>query len=770
MSALAALLLLAAIPVASDVVDEASKAPTAAGTGTLRRFALLAGANDGGAGRVKLRYAVSDAREVGQVLVELGGVDPRDRVVLAEPSRAQLLAAFEALRGSLDAGRAGAARVEVVVYYSGHADEDGLLLGGERVAYPELRAAIDGLPADVRIAVVDSCASGVLTRGKGGTWRPPFVVDASAAVRGHAFLTSSSADEAAQESDKVGGSFFTHYLVSGLRGAADVTRDGRVTLNEAYHFAFNETLARTEKTSSGPQHPGFDIQLAGTGDLVMTDLRATRAALRLGEDVEGRIFVRGVGGRLAAELHKGAGQALELGLEPGAYELVVDRDGARSGARVSVAEGAPTLVTAAALVPLGGLEVAVARGGPALDDGVPPAGVVPPAPTGPLSSRIAALENDLGAGLAKLGADLGADGRDLLAGLRPEEHPVPARDDSMPGVDAPLVLGLFASDVARHDGLQVALFAARTTGDSRGLQLAFGAVEAGGDASGLQLAFGATSARGRGDRLLQWSFGANSLGASSEALQLSLGANSVSGDLTGLQAVLGANVVSGELRGLQLAQGFNHAGVARGAQLALVNHAGALAGVQFGLVNVSDGPAAGLQFGLVNVSASMDGASLGLVNVIGDGRHALSLCTTEALFTGLQGELGGRRFYGVLGVGTTAPELLEAREGAAFSIAWLGVGLAIDPAEGVGLDLELVGGSPVTARGRPTNVQWGQARALVAWRTAGPDPFAGLTYSVTAYEGADPPVFGRGLVSRWDADAAPLRFAGWPGLQAGVRF
>ena len=67
-------------------------------------------------------------------------------------------------------------------------------------------------------------------------------VSAAQDVEGHAFLTSSSADEAAQESDRIGGSFFTHYLITGLRGGADANADGKVTLGEAYQFAFAETV------------------------------------------------------------------------------------------------------------------------------------------------------------------------------------------------------------------------------------------------------------------------------------------------------------------------------------------------------------------------------------------------------------------------------------------------------------------------------------------------------------------------------------------------
>ena len=83
----------------------------------------------------------------------------------------------------------------------------------------------------MRLAVLDSCASGALTRVKGGSFQAPFLVDDANKVKGYAILTSSSADEAAQESDRLQASFFTHSLVSGLRGAADTTGDSRVTLN-----------------------------------------------------------------------------------------------------------------------------------------------------------------------------------------------------------------------------------------------------------------------------------------------------------------------------------------------------------------------------------------------------------------------------------------------------------------------------------------------------------------------------------------------------------
>jgi len=93
------------------------------------------------------------------------------------------------------------------------------------------------------------------------------------------------------QSDRIRASFFTYYLISALRGAADSSGDGRVSLNEAYEFSYNETLGRTAKTQGGPQHPAYDIQMAGTGELIITDVREVSSILVLPEDLSGRLCV-----------------------------------------------------------------------------------------------------------------------------------------------------------------------------------------------------------------------------------------------------------------------------------------------------------------------------------------------------------------------------------------------------------------------------------------------------------------------------------------------
>ena len=313
--------LISAIALAGGAASASAAVP-------VQRFVLVVGANLGGGDRVKLQYAISDAERFARVMIELGGVPQANEVVLKQPRLKELVDALDALNARVvEARRAKEpGRIEVIVYYSGHADEQGLLIGSDRYSYRTLRDRLDQIPADVRIAVLDACASGAFTRLKGGKVRPPFLVDESADMRGHAFLTSSAETESAQESDRIRGSYFTHYLISGFRGAADLSGDGKITLNEAYQFAFNETLGRTVDTRGGAQHPSYDINLSGSGDVVMTDVRQTTATIVLGEDLEGRFFIRNAAQELVVELYKPLGRKINLGVEPGAYEVRLERD------------------------------------------------------------------------------------------------------------------------------------------------------------------------------------------------------------------------------------------------------------------------------------------------------------------------------------------------------------------------------------------------------------------------------------------------------------
>jgi len=293
----------------------------------ISRYAIISGSNEGGKDRLSLKYAQSDARMISSVFSELGGLDKSQSTLLLEPTPEELLKSIRSINDQMVLNNRKDVRNEFIFYYSGHSDENGLLLGEQTLEYKRLREAVKDLNADVKVAILDSCASGAFTRIKGGKRRPTFLVDESSTVKGHAFLASSSAEESAQESDLIRGSYFTHYLVSALRGAGDTTNDKRVTLNEAYQFAFHETLARTENSLFGAQHAAYDIQLAGAGDLVLTDLHNANASLVLPKSLSGRLYIRNADGNLIVELNKVAERPMQLAMEPGSYTVVIDKAG-----------------------------------------------------------------------------------------------------------------------------------------------------------------------------------------------------------------------------------------------------------------------------------------------------------------------------------------------------------------------------------------------------------------------------------------------------------
>lgn len=343
-----------------SIVDAAPDSSTS-------RIAMVVGANTGGFGRINLKYAVADANLFVEVLNRIGGVSRENSLMIFNPDRRIFFSAMKQFNEKVASAKNSHKRVEAIFYYSGHSDEEGILLNGEKIFYKEIKKNIELMRADVKIAILDSCSSGAFTRVKGGSSRSPFLIDRSYDMKGYAFMTSSAQDEASQESEKIRGSFFTYYLISGLRGAADMTQDGRITLNEAYQYAYRETLARTEKTMSGPQHPNYHIQMTGTGDVVLTDIRKSSAGMVLSKDISGRIFVRGNNQILVGEFQKYYGVPLEVSLEPGRYSILNENDKQISEMRITLSDGSKVQITSEKFIPKK-KELTAAKG-EAVDDG-----------------------------------------------------------------------------------------------------------------------------------------------------------------------------------------------------------------------------------------------------------------------------------------------------------------------------------------------------------------------------------------------------------------
>lgn len=255
------------------------------------RVGLFVGANKGAEGEQPLVFATTDAERMRDLFVERGAIATADATLLLDPTLPRVTAALEQLQGRVAAAQARGDRVVSIVYWSGHGDDVGLHLGAQRLSHDALRDAVDAAAADVRLVFVDACHSGRLVRSRGGTRGPPLAFDVGLTeVSGTAILTSSAASEVAQESDEIGGGYFTWFLHSALAGAGDTDRDGVVTLNEAYAAVYAGTTIET-RTAPAAQTPSFDLTLSGSGDLPLTWLDAADGALRFSGDLDGRFAV-----------------------------------------------------------------------------------------------------------------------------------------------------------------------------------------------------------------------------------------------------------------------------------------------------------------------------------------------------------------------------------------------------------------------------------------------------------------------------------------------
>lgn len=759
----------------------------------VRRFAVIIGANDGGTDRVRLRYAIDDAEAFAAVMQVYGGVAPERLFRVDEPDPAAIAQAFAAVHAALDPQAPG--RAELVVFYSGHADAQGLLLGGARLPYAELRRHIDAVPATVRIGIVDACDSGAFVRAKGGQRRPPFLVDQATQVSGHAYLASSSVDEAAQESDRLGASYFSHALVTGLRGAADTSGDGVVTLNEAYQFAFRETLARTEGSHLGAQHPSYDMQLAGSGDVVLTDLRATSASLLVGRDVGGRLYVRDADGRLLAELDKPRGQPVRLGLAPGDYRVrLEDLDGVGHGARLSLVEGAATHLAVADLRPVGP-EATRARGG--LADPFPGPTADPSASGVQSSTEAPALKFGI-----SVVPGLSTDDEDHVRVF--SFSPLVGRTG---GVSALEIGGLFNLVRRDVDGIQIGGLGSHVGGAVAGAQIggllnanrgisgvgvaglvqlidgpqdgvAAGGITnlVSGEFSGVNLS-GIASLVGGGGYGFQGAGVVSRVGGDHTGVQVAGVADLVGEDLRGIQATGLVGSVGDHLEGLQLAglharadsvEGVQVGGLSTwssgavdGGQIALVNIGGDLRGAQIGLVNIAD-EVSGTQIGLVNVADHVDGASIGLLPWVADGRHQIEVFATELALTNLGYRLGNEYLHGLLSVGAANAS------GDNRMVVSGGFGGHIPITSHLSVDIDLLSNLIVLTDDWGATPAWAvTARVLAQWRFA---PHLAV-FAGPSWTGAlnDQPI-ALGFDAYQQSRDSSGTTQQWPGLVAGVAF
>jgi hypothetical protein len=330
----------------------------------LRRFAVLVGNNVGSGARPPLRFAHEDVSRFAAVLREFGSIQRADLRTIVGGTPADLRAELRSVRARIEAWQTAPDRqTEILFYFSGHSDGSALEMGPGKISWPEVRALLEGTGANVRLAIVDTCDAGRLLRAKGGTITPPFDVPLPVGNQpndGEAYLTSSAAGELALESAEIGGSFFTHHLASGMRGPADSSGDGNVTLAEAYQYAFGRTVTATATTGIGPQHPERMINIHGRGDVVLTRLQNPSATIEMPPGFDRFLLEEVTHREVVAEL--GPWASRRIAVPPGRYRMIAWRAQTAYSAETTVAQGQVSRVGKDAFISVGAPLLLPAKG------------------------------------------------------------------------------------------------------------------------------------------------------------------------------------------------------------------------------------------------------------------------------------------------------------------------------------------------------------------------------------------------------------------------
>jgi hypothetical protein len=374
-------------------------------------YAVIVGYNGGQPGLPSLRYADDDAIRFSLFLKGLDAparrvhvwtlteLDADTRAMLkgaglavtadGPPTRTALATVMDDVGRSLAAARRDAPPPAFYFIYAGHGLPGRVLLQPESAGAPaaitghEISAAISALTRatpDLRVFVfLDACRSQSLfsSRGPDPEIGPDLVPQARSLERAaHAvrigILTAAFSGRAAGEVRGLAAGSFSHFLASGLRGAADANGDQIVTFGELVAFVSLNTASLTG------QRPWF-MPPAGDFSQPAIDLRGYRTRLDLSAAPSGQYRVQGINGRpVFAEAFKGPGQRLSLVLPPGRYRLArISKWGQEEGRGViELHEGQ---VTDGAAVDLGisGEGISAVRGGdpseePGPDDDPPP--------------------------------------------------------------------------------------------------------------------------------------------------------------------------------------------------------------------------------------------------------------------------------------------------------------------------------------------------------------------------------------------------------------
>jgi uncharacterized caspase-like protein len=259
------------------------------------RWAVVIGAGKYDSADIpKLRYTVSDAESVYQVLTAQGGFKKEHVLLLTDKTERK--PTLRNIRWALGTFLSRSAQKDdvVMIFFAGHGapetdprgmERDGLAkylipsdadpddLYSSALPMDELQTIFARIEAERVVVFLDACYSGaaggrtfITKRTRSGQVDDLFL-ERLTRSKGRAIITASRPAEVSLELPELGHGIFTYYLVQGLQGAADLNRDGIVTVQELYEYLAQQVTQKS-RSVGGNQHPIMKGELEGMLPLV----------------------------------------------------------------------------------------------------------------------------------------------------------------------------------------------------------------------------------------------------------------------------------------------------------------------------------------------------------------------------------------------------------------------------------------------------------------------------------------------------------------------
>ncbi|MFQ5946405.1 MAG: caspase domain-containing protein [Anaerolineae bacterium] len=246
-----------------------------------------------------LAYSVPDAEAFYDVLIRRAGFKKENVLLLTDKTERK--PTLRNVKWALGTFLARSANKEdlVVIFFAGHGapevdprgvESDGLSkylvpsdadpndLYSTGLPMDEFQIIFHRIEAERVVVFLDSCYSGAAggrtfaSRRTRASRVDDVFLERLTRSKGRAIIAASRPAEVSLELRELGHGIFTYYLLQGLKGTADLDRDGIVSLQELYQYV-GQKVTQKSRAEGGNQHPIMKGELEGNLPLVKVSRR-----------------------------------------------------------------------------------------------------------------------------------------------------------------------------------------------------------------------------------------------------------------------------------------------------------------------------------------------------------------------------------------------------------------------------------------------------------------------------------------------------------------